>query len=106
HALKDYFDLPARARRFPRLGQTFNLVPCLVDQIEGYAEGRLTDPWLEIASRDVRDLTREDRLFLLREFFSYNPSTMGARLPRLEELRRKRGARAPEPGNDAALAAW
>src|SRR5206468_4366282 len=106
HSLKDYFDLPAIARRFPLVKQTFNLVPCLIDQIEAYAEGRLTDPFLEVASRDVRDLTREDRLFLLREFFSYNPATMGSRLPRLEELRRKRGARAPEPGHDAALAAW
>src|SRR5438128_8063982 len=75
HALKDYLDLPAIARRFPRLGQTFNLVPCLIDQIEGYAAGRLTDPFLEAASKDVRDLTREDRLFLLKEFFSYNPAT-------------------------------
>ena len=106
HSLKDYLDLPAIARRFPSIKQTFNLVPCLIDQIEAYAEGRLTDPFLEVASRDVRDLTREDRLFLLREFFSYNPATMGSRLPRLEELRRKRGARAPEPGHDAALAAW
>ncbi len=106
HALKDYYDLPAIARRFPSVHQTFNLVPCLLDQLEAYAEGRLTDPFLEVASRGAHELTREDRLFLLREFFSYHPPTMGARLPRLEQLRRKRGARPPHPGDDAAFAAW
>ena len=106
HALKEYYALPALARRFPTVRQTFNLVPCLIDQLEGYAEGRLTDPILEVASRPARDLTREDRLFLLREFFAYNPATMGTQLPRLDELRRKRGARAPDSVGDAALAAW
>src|SRR5205809_7288505 len=79
HALKDYFDLPAIARRFPRVHQTFNLVPSLLDQLDAYAEGRLTDPFLELASRPARALTREDRHFVLREFFSYNPRTMGTR---------------------------
>src|SRR5436309_10838570 len=109
HALKDYLDLPAIARRFPSVRQTFNLVPSLLDQLDAYAEGRLTDPFLDVASRPARELTREERLFLLREFFSYNNATMETRLPRLEHLRRMRGggpARAPAAGDEAALAAW
>lgn len=106
HALKDYYDMPALARRFPSVKQTFNLVPCLLDQLDGYVQGTLTDPFLEVAHRGAHELTRDDRLFLLREFFSFNPGSIAGKLPRLEQLRRMRGARPPDGGDDPALAAW
>lgn len=106
HGLKDYADLPRLARRYPTVRQTFNLVPSLLDQLAGYASRTLTDPFLELASRPVQELTHDERHFMLREFFSYHPPTMGKRLPRLEELRRKRGTRAPDSDDSVGIAAW
>lgn len=105
HALKDYFDLPAIARRFPRVPQTFNLVPSLLDQLDGYAEGRLTDPFLDVARKDAAGLTAGDKAFLLREFFSFS-ALMGRRFPRLARLQELRGPHPPGSEDASALSAW
>lgn len=105
HALKDYLDLPAIARRFPRVPQTFNLVPSLLDQLDGYVAGLLTDPFLDAARRDAAHMSADEKAFLLREFFSFS-ALMGRRFPRLEQLQRLRGSHAPGPDDAAALGAW
>src|SRR5262245_33280040 len=105
HGLKDYFDLPSIARRFPRVPQTFNLVPSLLDQLDGYVEGRLTDPFLDIARKDAAAMTASDKAFLLREFFSYSP-LMGRRFPRLGQLMEMRGPCPPDAEDAAALGRW
>jgi len=55
HATKDYADMPlwCEENRFPA---TFNLVPCLLDQIEDYASGNLTDNYLRLSKIPVIDL--------------------------------------------------
>src|SRR5262245_33566373 len=105
HALKDYFDLPAIARRFPRVPQNFNLVPSLLDQIDAYAEDRLSDPFLDVARKDAAALTDDDKAFLLREFFSFSP-LMGRRFPRLVRLQEMRPRSGGSVGAGAAAAAW
>src|SRR4030095_11040963 len=78
HALKDYFDLPSIARRFPRVPQTFHLVPSLLDQLDGYPEGRISDRFLDLARTPAAELTDAERVLLLREFFSFS-ALMGRR---------------------------
>jgi len=48
HALKDYYGMVKILEEFPRIHQTFNLVPSLVMQIEEYASGQAVDPFLTL----------------------------------------------------------
>ena len=89
HALKDYLDMPRYCERagFPA---TFNLAPCLIEQLLGYADGTLTDEYLEIARKPLGELTAEDRRRILADFFAMSANMM-ARFPRLVELYEKYG---------------
>jgi alpha-amylase/alpha-mannosidase (GH57 family) len=70
HAIKDYVGMALLARAHPEMRQVVNLVPSLMDQLEGYAEGRLTDEWLEISRKEAGALTEADKRLMLKEFFA------------------------------------
>jgi alpha-amylase/alpha-mannosidase (GH57 family) len=86
HALKDYYGMVKLLEEFPRIHQTFNLVPSLVAQIEDYAAGTASDPFLRVAARPARDLTPEERRFALEYLFQANPERLIGRYPRYQEL--------------------
>ncbi len=77
-------------------GQVVNLVPSLVEQLEAYANGSVTDPVLEVLLRPIAELDRDARCRLADWAFHVAPRQM-ERLPRLEELAmRRRAAETPE----------
>src|SRR5215469_501634 len=86
HALKDYYGMVKLLEEFPRVHQTFNLVPSLIAQIQDYADGSAKDPFLAIAARSAKDLTYEERCFALQYLFQANPVRMIGRYPRYAEL--------------------
>ena len=93
HALKDYYGMVKILDEFPRVHQTFNLVPSLITQIQEYVSGGANDPFLQVASKPARDLTAEERRFALQYLFQANPVKMIGRYPRYRELwERFRGA--------------
>ncbi len=57
HALKDYAGMVEILEEFPSVHQTFNLVPSMVAQIEEYAAGTASDPFLECAITRAEDRT-------------------------------------------------
>src|SRR3954470_5941532 len=61
HALKDYYGMVKLLDEFPSVHQTFNLVPCLITQIQEYVAGTAKDPLLNLASKPAAELTREDQ---------------------------------------------
>ena len=69
---------------------TFNLAPILLEQLQGYVDGALTDDWLDVARTPAESLTSEQRRFLHEEFFAADPRTMIAPLPRYAELSNRR----------------
>src|SRR5215475_13109775 len=73
HALKDYYGMVKLLEEFPRVHQSFNLVPSLISQIQEYAAGSAQDPFWQITARPARDLTREERRFALAYLFQANP---------------------------------
>ncbi|HEV8291219.1 MAG TPA: hypothetical protein VGP94_04830, partial [Tepidisphaeraceae bacterium] len=91
HALKDYVDMPRLLSEFPTVRATFNLVPSLLWQLQQYAEGRLTDIDLDLSKKPAAELTKEERIYLLRNFFSLDWTRILPRLPRLAQLLKKRG---------------
>ncbi|HEX6488354.1 MAG TPA: glycogen/starch synthase [Candidatus Dormibacteraeota bacterium] len=62
---KDYYKMAALLDGYPRIRQTFNLVPSLLEQIDDYSGGSYQDLFLNISSRPAAELSAEERQFLL-----------------------------------------
>ncbi len=91
HGTKDYFDMPYMLREFPGLKQNYNLVPSLMVQLADYEDPEVSDVYLDIFSKDARELTADERTFIIVNFFNANWDRMIKRYPRYYELLRKRG---------------
>ena len=86
HALKDYYGMARILEEFPKVRQTFNLVPSMMAQIDEYAAGKADDPFLRLALKPAESLTGQDRASLLRHSFYSDPQQMIHRYPRYSEL--------------------
>jgi alpha-amylase/alpha-mannosidase (GH57 family) len=86
HALKDYRGMVRILEEFPRVHQTFNMVPSMMAQVEEYASGAASDPFLRCALKPAAELTEQEQEFILRYFFQANPGRIIARYPRYQEL--------------------
>jgi alpha-amylase/alpha-mannosidase (GH57 family) len=92
HALKDYYGMVALLREFPGVRMTFNLVPSLLVQLEAFAANRANDCFLEIGLKPATDLTQDDVVFALQNFFHAHRPRMIDVYPRYAELLAKRGS--------------
>jgi len=86
HALKDYAGMVEILDDFPTIRQTFNLVPSMVVQIEEYAEGTASDPFLDVAIAPAEDLSEAQRQFMLRYLFQANVDHIISRYARYRQL--------------------
>jgi alpha-amylase/alpha-mannosidase (GH57 family) len=86
HALKDYYGMVRILEPFPKIHQTFNLVPSMMVQIEEYAAGEASEPFLRLALKPSDELTEEEQAFILRYFFQAQEFRMIRRYPRYGEL--------------------
>ena len=91
HATKDYYDMASILDGFPEIHQTFNLVPSLIAQLNDYAGGRAKDRYRIVTAVPASQLTNNDKVFLIRNFFQANWDNMIRPLPRYLDLARKRG---------------
>jgi alpha-amylase/alpha-mannosidase (GH57 family) len=86
HALKDYAGMVRVLEEFPTVHQTFNLVPSMLVQIQEYADGVASDPFLDVAIEPAESLTESQRHFMTRYLFQANVTRMIYRFPRYREL--------------------
>ncbi len=86
HALKDYYGMVKILEEFPKVHQTFNLVPSMIVQVDEYARGVARDPFLDAALKPAENLTTGEQEFLLRQSFHADPQRMIYRYPRYGEL--------------------
>jgi alpha-amylase/alpha-mannosidase (GH57 family) len=93
HGTKDYLDMAAMLEEYPEIRQTFNLVPSLLEQIIDYTDNGAKDTFLEVTLKKASDLTHDDRVFILENFFLANWDTMVRPFPRYYELLLKRGTK-------------
>ncbi len=91
HGTKDYLDMFEIILEFPDIKQTFNFTPSLLEQITDYAENNAKDQYLEITLKRASELSMEERLFILENFFLANWENMIKPFPRYYELLMKRG---------------
>src|SRR6476660_7115722 len=88
HALKDYAGMVEILADFPSIHQTFNLVPSMVAQIDEYASGKASDPFLDCALAPAEELSEAQQNFVLKYFFQANPPLVN-RYARYRELQEK-----------------
>ena len=86
HGIKDYLDMLLILKDYPHIRLTFNLVPCLVEQIEDYAHNRTQDKYLQLSYKPAAELTGEDKQFILDNFFHIYPEYGIAVHPRYYQL--------------------
>lgn len=84
HAAKDYVHMGEVLARYPRVHQTFNFVPSLLEQLQEYADGIAVDRHLELSL--ASQLSSEDKSWMLAHFFSINWDRFIHRYPRYWRL--------------------
>ncbi len=88
HGLKDYYGMVRILKNFPGIKATYNLVPSLLVQLEGYLEGQ-RDIFQEVFKRNAESLNPKETGFLTRHFFSANYDHLIKPFPRYEYLYNK-----------------
>ncbi|MEO0185695.1 MAG: glycoside hydrolase family 57 protein [candidate division WOR-3 bacterium] len=91
HAIKDYLDMLRNLQQFPEIHATFNFTPSLLIQIQDYKEGSCTDRQFVLFKKRAEDLTIEDKVEILKDFFLANWEEMVEPYPRYFSLLMKRG---------------
>ncbi len=96
HGIKDYFDMVSMLREFPSIHQNFNLVPCLLEQIEDYTEHQAKDFITDLTLKPAKTLEKAERLLILHNFFFAEWENMIKPYPRYWHLLKKRGFQTDE----------
>lgn len=76
HAVKDYLDMVTILDNFKNIKLNFNLVPVLLDSFIDYGEKGMHDLHSRLTVTDIKDLTADDKEFILNNFFDSNYRTM------------------------------
>ncbi|PIQ24359.1 glycoside hydrolase [bacterium (Candidatus Blackallbacteria) CG17_big_fil_post_rev_8_21_14_2_50_48_46] len=90
HGVKDYLDMATILENYPRIRQTFNLVPSLLEQLQDYADGNAEDRYLNLSRIPVAELSNDEKEEILHNFFDLNWDQMVRPYPRYLELAEKR----------------
>lgn len=91
HAIKDYYDMAVYMEKYPKIKAVFNVVPSLLVQIEDYVSGKAKDKFLEVTMKPPEELSMDETVFILKNFFMANWETMIKPYPRYNDLLLKRG---------------
>lgn len=91
HGIKDYWDMVRILDDFPKIRQTFNFTPSLLEQIQDYLHDGTTDLAYDLSLKNPESFTEDDKFQALRTFFLANLERMIKRYPRYAELLGKRG---------------
>jgi UDPglucose--hexose-1-phosphate uridylyltransferase len=97
HAGGAYTTLARAIETTAAIGQVVNIVPTLLEQLQAYADGSVTDPVLETMLTPVADLSQDQRLTLVTWAFHVGSRQL-ARYPRLEELALRKSDAGSEKG--------
>lgn len=92
HGVKDYLDMLLIMKNFKDLKLNFNLVPILLDAFIDYGEKEYHDIHSRLTITDIAELTKDDKEFILNNFFDANYSSMIFPHEHYNELYQKRFA--------------
>jgi len=90
HGIKDYLDMVQKLSKYPRIKQTFNVVPSLFEQVEEYNNAKLKDKFFDLSAKEALLLNSQDKEFILKNFFSVNREKVISAFPRYYQLYAKK----------------
>ncbi len=91
HAIKGYYDMASLLEDFPEIRATFNIVPSLITQLFAYLDGAAKEIFYEHSLVPARELSLEQKKFILGAFFQANWNNMIRPYQRYWELLCERG---------------
>ncbi len=84
HGSKDYYQMAAILEGYPRIRQTFNLTPSLLEQLGSYGEG-MEDSYQKV-DRRAESLSAREKRYLLHHYFDIHWERVIRRHSRYREL--------------------
>jgi len=95
HASKDYLDMLKHIDNFDNLKLNFNFSPILLESLQKYKQGAM-DVHLRLLLKENGELTQDDKIFILNNYFDLNYKNMVLKKPYFTELYNRR-ANTDEP---------
>jgi len=89
HASKDYLDMLKRMDNFSNLKLNFNFSPVLLVALQKYLNG-FQDLHQKLLLKNENDLTEQDKIFILNNYFDLNYKNMALKRPYFTVLYNKR----------------
>lgn len=89
HATKDYLDMLKRMDKFPNLKLNFDFSPVLLTSLEKYLNGA-KDIHLRLLLKDVNELSDDEKIYILNNYFDLNYKNMVLTRPYFTQLFNKR----------------
>lgn len=89
HASKDYLDMLKRMDNFEGLKLNFNFSPVLLTALQKYLNG-FKDLHLKLLLKDESELSEQDKIFILNNYFDLNYKNMALKRPYFTVLYNKR----------------
>lgn len=90
HAVKDYLDMLTVMDNYKKLKLNFSLVPILLTALDNYGNKGFHDLHSKLTVTPVEDLTDDDKLFIINNFFDANYANMILPRIRYADLYKKR----------------
>ncbi|MEN3045739.1 MAG: glycoside hydrolase family 57 protein [Candidatus Hydrothermales bacterium] len=93
HSIREYYDMGRILKETPpNVKVTFNITPTLWYQINKYREKKGFCQWLKIFEKDPSSMSEEEKIFVLRNFFSVHYEKQILPYDRYRYLYTKRGS--------------
>jgi alpha-amylase/alpha-mannosidase (GH57 family) len=85
HGTKDYYDMAKILEEYPEIHVTINLTPSLLEMIVDLNNGVMDKP-MRLSLKPVKDMTEEEKKYLIDRFFDANWDNVIRVFPRYSEL--------------------
>ncbi len=92
HGIREYYDVARVIEDIDNIKLTINFVPSLIEQLNDYINNDFEDVFLQHFKKDAESLSFEERVFILKNFFSLNYNTKLKNSKRYLYLLDKRGS--------------
>lgn len=106
NAVKTYSGMLKYLDKYPNLKLNFDISPVLIDALEGYANGTISDIHENLTLTPVEDLTKDDMEFILNYFFDVDYNNCILKYPRYLDLYKRRFAKEEIDTDDFSMSGY
>lgn len=106
NAVQTYAGMLDYLSKYPNLKLNFDISPVLLDAIESYSKGEISDIHSNLTLTPVEELTQDDMEFVLNYFFDLDYNRYIAKYPRYVDLYRRRFANEELDTDDFSMSGY